>query len=150
MMQMFLINYHQKFTRQRDWVVHNLWVSHYNSINVKTKLLIIYINSELNNQIIDCGLKLFVNQLKYIRDEITHNQTYTDQFKTIYSISCYYIICKLKVIKITIKKSHFHAHWYFKHDQFISFSQSSDSTVFSSHKVITHSWSHKNHFIKHN
>ena len=114
MTRIFLQEHHKELVQERDRVAHQLHVSCYNTINKETQQPTEYINLNLNSQIINRTLKLFINQLDLARNTVTNDSPCSGIFEQIYSIPCYHSIHGLKDAKITIKKGHFHLYWHFK------------------------------------
>ena len=122
-------------------MAHQLRVSRYNTINKETQQPTKYIDLNLNSQIVNRALKLFINQLDLARDTVTNNSPCSGIFKQIYGIPCYHSIRGLKDAKITIKKGHFHLHWHFERAQSLALPPPlpprPGSIIFAPHKVFT-------------
>src|SRR6266480_267724 len=141
MTRIFLQEHCKELVQERDQVAHQLRVSRYNTIDKETQQPTEYINPNLNSQIIDRGLKLFINQLNLTRDTVTNNSPCSGIFEQIYGIPCYHSIHGLKDTKITIKKGHFYLHWHFKRAQSLALlppvPPRPGPTIFAPHKVVT-------------
>jgi len=140
MTKVFLTDYRMKLARQRDRVTHSLSVIRWNLIDPLTKEATKRLNPDLNQQIVNRGLKLLVQQLERAR-EVTNNRPYSGQFEAIHSIPCYHTLCDLSALSLTVTKHHFHRHWHFESDTSIPLpppsAPSATPIIFPPDKVVT-------------
>ena len=141
MTRTFLQEHRKELVQERDRVAHQLCVSRYNTIDKETQQPTEYIDPNLNSQIVDRALKLFVNQLDLARDTVANNSPCSGIFEQIYGIPCYHSIRGLKDAKITIKKGHFHLHWHFERAESLALPPPAPPrpgpTIFAPRKVVT-------------
>ena len=118
MTRTFLTNFRKQLITKRDRITHELQVTRWNpkELNPIMKQPIQYIDLELNHQLVNRALKLFIKQLEYATNEVEYNKPCTGQFKQIYGIPYYHTIRGLKAANIMIKKGHFHGYWHFERD----------------------------------
>jgi len=64
MSRTFFQEYRKDLAQQRDRIRHNLKVTRFNPINKETKEIIEFFDPNLNNEIVDRGLKEFIKQIK--------------------------------------------------------------------------------------
>lgn len=141
MTRTFLQEHRKELVQERDRVTHQLRVSRYNTIDKETQQPTEYVDPNLNSQIVDRALKLFVNQLDLARDTVANDSPCSGIFEQIYGIPCYHSIRGLKDAKITIKKGHLHLHWHFERAQSLALPPPAPPrpgpTIFAPHKVVT-------------
>ena len=93
-------------------------MTRWNSIDTTTTppRVIERVDPELNKQIVARAIKLLVYQLDLARDHVVNNKPCTGQFESIHGIPCYHSVRQMANHNVTVRKEHFHRHWYFNRE----------------------------------